>query len=167
MTLVTVDRVAELASEWAGWRYGSTDQEAPRHVQGWQLRQTGTRKIDCITLTTWMLLALLAHIDWTMEDWEALQIYDPDRPWSAIERLVARGAGVEVDVPTVGAWHVCQTWEGRPGYSSGHSRLLLGLADGWCLVWESSVAHGGPGWGVWPWSHFTGRGGGFRMVRLG
>lgn len=153
--------VQELAAEWLGWRYPEAGerQEAPRLVSGWpsSLVGTGTRAIDCSSFAAWLLFALYPG-NYTREDYEALQIYDAAKPWSNVDWVVAQRIGVE-RAPLVDEWAYVQTWEGVPGQSRGHARLVLTRPHGEILTLESTTTAmaSGPQWRTMTWADLQSR----------
>ena len=147
--------VQEIAAEWLGWSYPENGerQEAPRAVAGWpdSLVGTGTRAIDCSSFAAWMIFALYPG-SYTRTDYEALQIYDAERPWSNIAWLLDQRIGVE-RAALVDEWSYVQTWEGEPGRSRGHARLALTRPHGEVLTLESTVTTiaNGPQWRAMSW----------------
>jgi hypothetical protein len=61
-------------------------------------------------------------------DHGAMMIADRDRPWSALEAMVAARVAEDLALPAPIAWHVCQGWRGLRGGrvvrgSTGHTWL--------------------------------------------
>ena len=155
--------IAALASEWLGYGYPSAgeQQEAPRPVAGWpsSMVGNGSHRIDCSSFAAWMIFALYPG-EYTRDDYADMQIYDAARPYSNVEWLISQGLGVE-RTPRPMEWSYCQTWQGTPGQSRGHARLVMTQYEGAVLCLESTISDlsRGPQWRATSWDDLNGRAG--------
>ena len=146
-------RIHLVASEFLGWRYGR-DIRYPRVRPMLPSRLVDPRgqQIDCSSLTTYVLVSVFPHGEWSMPRYRELQIFDVRRPWSPLEAVEAAGVGVAIDGPEKGAWALSQAWKDASiddgdGLSGGHARIVYFRSEDDLLVLEStSRGRLGPRW---------------------
>ena len=155
-------RIQAQASYFLGWRYASTgeQQEVPYYVQGYPstLLGTDTRAIDCSSFVSWLLMAIYPQLQ-DREAYEALQIWDPAKPFSNVDLVIDRKIASSAETPAKGCWYLVQTWEGEAGKSAGHSRLAYcdGSDLARCLESTISQRSDGPQWREVQWHDLLSR----------
>lgn len=166
-------RIRIVAAELVGWRYGTGDDVCiPRQMPGLpmtaNLAAKAGRKIDCSSLTSFVLTCVYPRIKWTMEDYADLQIYDKKRPFSPIEVIDRHPIGGRVARPIKYRWHLMQTWKTLTPLKSGHARLVYALDADRLLVLESTNAAGkiGPRWAELSWADISSRYDGAKLALL-
>jgi len=149
--------------------------------KGWAVLEDGTplhkiahrESLPCCTLCAMWALDVAHNVcentvtryaasdlDW----WKAANVYDPEKPWSALEAIQSKLGGVivyeaivDAQAPslTPGAWHIVQRWRrldlGDPGMeddqvkngSYGHTYLAYADKEGkGVTIIQSSIAKG-------------------------
>lgn len=122
-------RIRVAASELLGYGYGGP--AVPRRPSWWP-RGVGApeatteqdERIDCSTLTAWVLAEVYPSARWTVAAYQDLQIQDAARPWSPVEAVERLGLGQQVAAPTPFRWHLVQSWRSLSPLQGGHARLV-------------------------------------------
>ncbi len=162
-------RIRIVASELLGWRYGSPGY--PRRLAS--ITQTDSlvdsrRRIDCSSLTAFVLTNAFPFAGWVFDDYRDLQIYDASRPFSPIDAVTRRGIGQAAEAPIAGRWHLCQTWIKLDPLGGGHARLFRAIdSDRMEILESTNLENGiGPRWALSTWAEFAPRYAGIRIAAL-
>ncbi len=150
-------RLQLAASDVLGWSYGTgSATRLPARRKGLPSRlvvsegaAAPSKRIDCSTLTSYLLATAFPHGAWTPEVYADLQIFDGERPWSPIEAVEKAGVGSRVLRLREGMICLSQAWvdaSTRDGdsVSGGHARIVEVLPRDEFRVWEST-SRGGVG----------------------
>lgn len=153
--MTTAERIVPAFARFHGWTYGypvavppgiaaPTGDPARDRLPGVPASvpiayEPHQRRTVCTGLTAWCVL--FAYPELRVEGaWADLQIADPVRPWSPLERVANLGDGI-AEEPAVG-WWLTQTWSGLGrDDATGHARLVHVRDDG-LTVYEASRRHG-------------------------
>lgn len=122
---MTVDeQVRALVEVFKGHRYGHSP-DVPYAPGSYPdiLVNTGTRQMDCTSLTTWAVMSLYPAAPWTSEHYKALQIWDASDWWGGVRALEDAGVGHETPDLDGDHWHWLQTKNGQRGHSVLVKRL--------------------------------------------
>lgn len=110
------------------------------------------RETNCTVAVNTIFREVYPTIDWDPKEVHADMMVRAERPWSAIERTVALGLGVETGTATLQAgWYFIQDWkDSTPGApKGGHMYLVQVEGEGERQFpghWKVQSARGTPRW---------------------